>query len=102
MPAPLPLTDLLAVDRTRLANERTLLAYLRTALGLIVLGISFLHFLEAGWYHVAGYSFFGFGAVILAIGVYRFAQVHRHLSHLRVHGNLETISAAAPPGRNDG
>ena len=42
----LSLTDHLAIDRTILANERTLLAYLRTALGLVVIGATFLHFLE--------------------------------------------------------
>lgn len=36
----LTLRDFLAIDRTRLANQRTLLAYFRTALILLVTGIS--------------------------------------------------------------
>jgi uncharacterized membrane protein YidH (DUF202 family) len=37
-------SNALAVDRTIQVNERTLLAYLRTPLALIVSGLSFLHF----------------------------------------------------------
>lgn len=38
------LRDHLAADRTVLANERTFLAYIRTALTLFVAGLSFVHF----------------------------------------------------------
>jgi putative membrane protein len=36
------LADHLALDRTRLANERTLLAYIRTAFMLVVAGVTAL------------------------------------------------------------
>lgn len=40
------LRDVLAIDRTRLANERTLLSWLRTALMLLVSGITLLKLFE--------------------------------------------------------
>ena len=43
---PLILRDVLALDRTRLANERTLLAWLRTALMLLVSGVTLLKLFE--------------------------------------------------------
>ena len=38
------LRDRLAADRTILSNERTFLAYIRTALTLFIAGLSFVHF----------------------------------------------------------
>ncbi len=40
------LRDLLAIDRTRLANERTLLSWYRTALMMLVSGITLLKLFE--------------------------------------------------------
>jgi putative membrane protein len=40
------LRDVLAIDRTRLANERTLLSWLRTALMLLVSGVTLLKLFE--------------------------------------------------------
>jgi putative membrane protein len=86
MPQP-PLTDLLAIDRTTLANERTLLAYTRTALGLLVLGVSFLQFLQGGVYHVSAYLFCALALVVQATGIYRFVRVRNHLIRLRARGD---------------
>jgi putative membrane protein len=75
----LSLTDELAIDRTVLANERTLLAYIRTALGFLVLGLTFHHFLEQVAYHILGFTFMGFAAVLFTFGIVRFLQVRRSL-----------------------
>lgn len=40
--------DPLALDRTILANERTFLAYIRTAAALLVGGVSFISFFNQG------------------------------------------------------
>ena len=42
------LRDELALDRTDLANERTLLSYIRTALGVAGLAVVILKFMPAG------------------------------------------------------
>jgi len=55
---PLSLNDYLAIDRTVLANERTLLSYSRTALTMLVIGGSCLKFLEdVIWFEVVGVAF---------------------------------------------
>lgn len=43
---PMILRDQLAMDRTILSNERTFLAYTWTALSIVVVGASFIKFLE--------------------------------------------------------
>ena len=78
----LSLTDYLAVDRTMLANERTFLAYLRTALALVIIGGTFLHFLENGLSDAAGYGFIALGAVMLVTGTVQFLRMRRRLGSL--------------------
>jgi putative membrane protein len=43
----LKLTDQLAIDRTRLAAERSLMAWIRTALSMIAFGFTIYKFLQA-------------------------------------------------------
>ncbi|MCX2977686.1 DUF202 domain-containing protein [Candidatus Marimicrobium litorale] len=66
----------LALARTRLANERTLLAYVRTALSLIAGGVVVLEYLAEGPEHIiAGWGLLMLGAVALTIGFIRFLTV---------------------------
>ena len=54
---PKNIRDQLAADRTILANERTLLAYLRVALTLFVAGVSFIKFFESRILMILGAAF---------------------------------------------
>jgi putative membrane protein len=89
----LSLRDELAIDRTVLANERTLLAYIRTALGLLVLGMTFHHFLEKLVYHILGFTFMGCAAAVFVLGIVRYLQIRNKLKRAR----RLTGSANHPP-----
>ena len=68
-----------AYSRTILANERTLLAYLRTALTLFVAGVSFIRFFEVKSLAVLGSIFVGISIILVIFGFYGFIKVRKHI-----------------------
>lgn len=75
----IPRADQLSLQRTRLANERTLLAYVRTSLTLLGGGIASLELIEPGWTRSAGFGFLAAGVAMLIIGFWRYIAVNRTL-----------------------
>ena len=78
--------DRLAMDLTSLANERTLLMYVRTALGFLAAGVALIHFFENPWMVVAGWALIPLGFACAIFGVARYNHVRnvlRHQWHLR-------------------
>ena len=71
------LADELAVQRTTLANERTWLAYLRTALTLFVAGVTFVQFFSSRIIQLIGWSFIPLGVVTALVGWRRYRQARR-------------------------
>ena len=71
----LPLSDRLALQRTRLANERTLFTYVRTSLALVGFGLALLQ-LHPERGGRLDYTALSMAAVVLAPGWWRF-RVHR-------------------------
>lgn len=67
--------DRLARQRTELANERTLLSYVRTALGCFAVGIPAVWWLEGLVIQTLGVVSLLMGAVFLAVGVRRFLTI---------------------------
>ena len=74
-----PFQEKLAEVRTRQANERTLLAYMRTALTLIVAGVTFIYFFQNFLVEIIGWLFLPFGAVTLILGIIRYNSVKAHI-----------------------
>ena len=75
------LRDHLALDRTRLANERTLLAYVRTAFMLIVAGATALKlFVETPAVVVTAWLFIILGAIVALFGTFRFESIRRKIN----------------------
>ena len=74
-PSQLPLSDRLALQRTRLANERTLFTYVRTSLALVGFGLALLQ-LHPERGGRLGYTALAVAALVLALGGWRF-RVHR-------------------------
>jgi putative membrane protein len=73
------LRDRLAMDRTVMANERTFLAYSRTALSIVVVGASFIKFLNSVVFHVLGWCLIPLGIVLFGFGLKRYLHVRKVL-----------------------
>jgi putative membrane protein len=72
--------DRLALARTELANERTFLAYVRTALSLLAGGAVLLHFFAANIaITVSGWTLIVLGGLVLLFGLARFVRVRSRL-----------------------
>ena len=75
----LPLSDRLAISRTDLANERTLLAYVRTALALGAGGVGLLQIFTSPTVVVLGWALIPAALLVLIVGVVRFQRARRAL-----------------------
>jgi|SRR5690554_524381 len=76
------LRDYLAIERTRLANERTLLSYIRSSLYLMLGGIAFFQLKDFPNFKFLGLISLVFSALFLFIGVYRFVLLKKSLKRL--------------------
>jgi putative membrane protein len=77
------LRDELAIDRTILANERTVLSYLRGSVSLIIAGVTFVHFIVPGTLHYIGISFIPIGLVAGIFGVCRYRRMDKRIRAIR-------------------
>lgn len=81
-PDPRSLADHLALDRTVLANERTLLAYVRTTLGLLGGGVAVAHFIDDRWLTLLGWALALAAPIVMGIGAMRYRRVRANLRAL--------------------
>jgi putative membrane protein len=80
-PDELILRDQLALDRTRLANERTLLAYIRTAFMLLVAGATALKlFVDTPGVVFTAWLFIGLGICTTIFGTSRFMAMRQAIN----------------------
>lgn len=76
----LTLNDYLAIDRTILSNERTALAYGRTALAMLVIGGSAIKFFTQWYMWAIGGVFIAAAVVVAVIGARRYRSTARSLA----------------------
>lgn len=76
------LRDYLAIERTRLANERTLLSYIRSSLYLLLGGIAFFQLKDFPNFKYLGLLSLLFSALFFIIGLYRFVLLKKSLKRL--------------------
>jgi putative membrane protein len=88
------LRDYLALERTRLANERTLFAYLRTSLYLILGGIAFLQLKDFEHIKWLAYLSLGLSVIFLVVGI---------LTYFRLKNKLKKYysNTSINPGENE-
>ncbi|MGY0391217.1 DUF202 domain-containing protein [Bizionia sp. KMM 8389] len=76
------LRDYLAIERTRLANERTLLSYIRSSLYLLLGGMAFFQLKDFPDFKYLAVLALIFSALFLIIGLYRFVLLKKSLKRL--------------------
>ncbi len=76
------LRDYLAIERTRLANERTLLSYIRSSLYLLLGGIAFFQLKGFPNFKYLAVLALVFSFIFFVIGVYRFTLLKKSLKKL--------------------
>ncbi|MBO6879302.1 MULTISPECIES: DUF202 domain-containing protein [Winogradskyella] len=76
------LRDYLAIERTRLANERTLLSYIRSSLYLLLGGIAFFQLKEFPNFKYLAILSLVFSLIFFIIGIYRFTLLKKSLKRL--------------------
>ncbi|MEN8138285.1 MAG: DUF202 domain-containing protein [Bacteroidota bacterium] len=69
----------LAIDRTKLANERTFLAYFRTAVGFIVAGMTIIRIHLFEQVEFVGEALIALGPILIFIGLYQRRKVYRRI-----------------------
>jgi len=95
--AELILRDHLAIDRTLLANERTLLSYLRSGVALFIAGISIIHFSHEGWFTAVGFFCLPSGIFTVLFGVARFRNMDKTISTVRLElSNISAMEKSSP------
>jgi len=77
------LRDILAVDRTIMANTRTFLSYVRTALTLFIAGVTFIHFFEPRVLLLIGWMFIPVSGVVLLLGAIYYIRMKRSIRHVQ-------------------
>ena len=75
----LVLREYLAIERTKLANETTLLAYVRTGLYFLVAGSSFGHLIGSNFWKIAGTPLIVIGVIIMLLGVRRYIRLRKSI-----------------------
>lgn len=73
------LRDHLALERTKLANERTLFSYIRTSLYLLTAGIGIFQFEDMAHLHGLAWICIIFSVILFFLGIIRFCQMNKHL-----------------------
>ena len=71
--------NLLTIGRTIMANERTLLAFLRTSLAFCIAGIGLIKYLDHQALDAIGWIFIVLAGIFLIWGVYRYRHVRKVL-----------------------
>jgi putative membrane protein len=71
--------DYLARQRTTLANDRTLLSYIRTSLYFLVSGTALFEVNKLAHISQLGYVSFGLSFAFLAVGIFNYFKVKQRL-----------------------
>ena len=75
----LVLREYLAIERTRMANETTLLAYIRTGLYFLVAGSTLGHLIKSNFWNIVEIPLIVIGLIIMLLGVLRYIRLRKSI-----------------------
>lgn len=75
----LVLREYLAIERTKLANETTLLAYIRTGLYFLVAGSTIGHLVATEFWKIIGTPLIVIGLIIMMLGLVRYFRLRKSI-----------------------
>jgi putative membrane protein len=79
----LVLREYLAIERTKLVNESTLLAYIRTSLYFIVAGSTLEHVVASTFWRLTGTPVVIIGFAIMIAGIIRYSRLRKKIEESR-------------------
>ncbi len=79
----LTIADKLAIERTNMANERTILAYFRTFIILLSSGIAIIKIDFLKEVNSLGIILLAIAPIFLIIGVFRYLVVRKRINHVQ-------------------
>ncbi|MCC8087749.1 MAG: DUF202 domain-containing protein [Rikenellaceae bacterium] len=82
---PLITRDYLAIERTKLANERTLFSYIRTSLYLVTVGVGVLQVAHKERLKILAWACISVGIIIFCAGWIRYYQLRKELKKFYTH-----------------
>ena len=71
------LRDFLALDRTKLANERTYLGYMRTFISLLASGVGFIRFIEIELVKYVGIALCLISPLFFIVGTWKYYSIEK-------------------------
>lgn len=87
------LRDHLAIDRTILANERSLLAYVRTGFTIFLAAVTLIKLFDAMVTHIIGWILMIISLIVIIFGFMRMKKMKRFIHELQDLSNVkETMS----------
>lgn len=102
--ANIEIKDNLAIERTQFANERTFLAYLRTAMGFVLAGFSLIQFFKGQVYVWVGGLLIPVGIILSFIGMWKFitkrTAIVKHRANYTPTSHMHAQVAAEQKGRS--
>ncbi len=90
----------LALERTKLANERTLLSYTQAALYFLLGGLALIQLKENKEMHYIGYLALVFSVLFLTVGIWRFIVLKNKMENL-LRGEIKTDEEDSSPSTSD-
>jgi len=86
----------LALERTKLANERTLLSYTQASLYFLLGGLTLLQLQQYEELRYIGYLAVVFSVLFITVGIWRFIVLKNKMVNL-LRGEVKTDEEASPP-----